>query len=164
MKKIIRIISLGLAFCLLALSLCSCDPPDTRSDEKKIQDRLDAFVFALNSGDTDAALECLDAKNRNMLNAALNIGGGLLNSLIGFNIDVKDILALAIGLNSGDLFTANVQDISITSDTKAVAYLTLTTQIGGQTESESGTLDLVKEKGDWYIHFEVDWTSLIGSF
>ena len=164
MKKIVRMISLGLAFCLLALCLCSCDPPDTRSDEQKIRERLDAFVFALNSGDTDAALECLDSKNRNMINAALNIGGGLLNSLIGFDIDVKDILALAIGLNSGDLFTVEVKDISITSDTTAVAYLTLTAQVGGQTDSESGTLDLVKEKGDWYIHFEVDWTSLMNAF
>lgn len=164
MKKIVRMISLGLAFCLLALCLCSCDPPDTRSDEQKIRERLDAFVFALNSGDADAALECLDSKNRNMLNAALNIGGGLLNSLIGFNIDVKDILALAIGLNSGDLFTADVKDISITSDTTAVAYLTLTAQVGGQSDSESGTLDLVKEKGDWFIHFEVDWTSLMNAF
>lgn len=164
MNKKIRMISLGLALCILALCLCSCDPPDVRSDEQKIQDRLDAFIFALNSGDTDAALECLDSKNRNMLNAALNIGGGLLNSLIGFDIDVKDVLALAIGLNSGDLFKADVKDISITSDTTAVATMTLTSQVSGQTESVSGTMDLVKEKGDWYIHFDVDWTSLMGSF
>ena len=167
MKKMVRIISLGLAVCLLALSICSCDPPggaaDTRSDEEKIRDRVDTFVTALNAGDADAAIGCLDAKNRNLLNATLNIGGGLLGSLIGVEVDARDVLALAIGLSSDAQISAEIKEIKITSDTTATVSLTATAKIGGETGTENLTLDMVKEMGNWYFYFEVDWTSLMNS-
>lgn len=164
MKKTVRMISLGLAVCLLATCLCGCDTVeslfDRRTDEEKIRDRLDDFVMALNSGDADAALECLDSRSRNMYNAVFNIGQSIVGAFIGFDINVKDVFALAIGLNGGDVFSMEIRELNITSGTTATVTLAATAQVAGQSESEVLRLDMVKEKNDWYISIQVDWSSL----
>ena len=164
MKKAVRGISLGLAVCLLAMCLCSCDVissfRDTRSDEEKIRDRVSTFATAINTGDTDTAISCLDARSRNMLNAAVNIGGGILGAVIGFELNVQDLFALALGF-SGSLLSVDVQNVEITSDTKAVVYLTAAAKVDGVTETWSGALDMIKEGGDWFIYFDMDLSSLL---
>ena len=160
MKKKIRMISLGLAICLLALGLCACDPPGGKSDEQKIRDRVNAFAAALEAGDADAAVKCLDIKNRTLLTAALSLGGDILDSI---EIDANDILTQAIGLDSVESISAEIQDVDIASDTTAVVSLTFTAQAGGETVTKNVKLDMVKELGDWYIYFDVDWTALMNS-
>ena len=161
MKKKCRIISLGLVLCLLALSLCSCQLFAPKSDEELIRERVKDFESALNTGDIDAALECMDAKSRNAYNAVFNIGESILGYFIGFDIDMSDVFALAIGLNSGDMFSMKVYNVNITSDTTATVYLTATVQMAGEVETEDTTLDMVKEKGGWYIDVRADWSSLL---
>ena len=161
MKKKYRIISLGLVLCLLALSLCGCQLFAPKSDEELIRERVKDFETALNTGDIDEALECLDAKSRNAYNAAFNIGESILGYFIGFNIDMSDMFALAIGLNGGDMYSMKVYKVSITSDTTATVYLTATIQMYGEMETEDTTLDMVKEKGGWYISAQADWSSLM---
>lgn len=161
MKMTIKAISLGLAVCLLALSLCSCGMLDTRTDEEKIRERIEEFSTALNTGDSDGLLDCLDATSRNMYNAVFNITEGIMGGLIGFSINIKDLFALAIGLSGGGMFVMEVQEVQITSDKTASVTVLATVNINGETETELIPLEMVKEKNDWFISLKVDWTSLM---
>lgn len=157
MKKTIKAISLGLAICLLALSLCGCN---TRTDEEKIRDRVSEFVTALNTGDSDGLLACLDAKSRNAYNAVFNITEGILGGLIGFGVNIKDLFALAIGFTDGNVLAMEIQEVQITSEKTATVRLTATVNMSGQSNVETVSLDMVKEKDDWYISLQADWSSL----
>ena len=165
MKKIFRMISLGLAACLLALGICSCDPPDTKDDEQKIRDRVNTFADAINDRDVDAAVACLDARNRTLIKAALSmLEGDLIGSLFNIDINAEDLLTMALGVDSGDLFSAEIKDVEITSETTASVLVEVTTQAVEGVGTVNLTVDLVKERNDWYICFAVDWASLLGPY
>ena len=165
MKKTVRIISLGLAVCLLALCVCGCDEKsssDGRTDEQKIRDRVDTFVAALNARDTDAAANCLDSKSRSLYNAA-TVGQSLLGSFTDVDLDLGNVFAKAVGLSDGDEISAEIQELDITTDTAAAVTLAASVQTDGGTKSQTILLDMVKEKSDWYISVQVDWSSLLSS-
>lgn len=132
---------------MLSTVLCGC-----KSDEVKIQERLDAAVFAFNSGDMEGVLDCFDAKTRNVNKAVLGIGDGLLG-MGGIDIGLSSMFALAVGLQSdGELM--RVEDVRITisadgmrADVEAVLCYE-DTQRAFDTPLQ---ITMVKENGDWYI-------------
>ena len=143
-KRMVILVSVA---AMLSVLLCGC-----KSDEEKIQDRLDAVVFAFNSGDMEGFLDCYDAKTRNVNKAVLGIGDSLLG-MGGIDIGLSSLFALTVGLQSdGDL--VRVEDVQITmnadrTQAKVSATLYYDDTDGGYTSPVQ--LIMVKENGDWYI-------------
>lgn len=147
---LLRLTALVLLLCL-CVSLAGCAAP--KSDEQKIQDRLNAFCFAVNSGDLEGALNCLNASSRNAYKSMAGIFGSLTSSLLG--IDMAGLLVNMFGLSvgtmtDGEMLQMDVNSVSINGN-KATVNVTMhyhDTQTKG-----SGTQDMtmVKENGDWYI-------------
>ena len=165
MKRIVRMISLGLAVCLLALCFCGCDEKssnDGRTDEQKIRDRVDAFVTAINSRDTDAAASCLDSSSRSLYNAA-TVGQSLLGAFTDVDLDLGNVFAKAIGLSDDGEVSAEIQKLDITTDTAAAVTLAASVQMNRETKNQTIQLEMVKEKNDWYISVQVDWSALLSS-
>lgn len=162
MKRMRLILSVILA---LSLIVCLCGGCDYfKSDEQLIRERIDDFKFAINAGDMEGAFECLDAKSRSTYEAMLNIGEGLIGGLVGFDISTSDLFALAMGTSSGDILSMEIQSIEITSETTATVTMSMTMsddRMDLDESVESAPLEMVKEKGDWYIYAQMDWDSLL---
>jgi hypothetical protein len=124
-----------------------------KSDEDKITERIGMFAAAIDNGDLDKAIDCLDSRTRNALKAANWLG----SNVIGFN--VSDLLAGMIGIGSAFIpqdasFAVTVHDIEVTGDT-AIAYVTY--NVGGM--QTGGTLNMTKSGLNWYIDV---WRSIMG--
>lgn len=139
-----------LLLCLLGMistMLCGC-----KNDEVKIQERLDAVLFAFNSGDMEGVLDCYDAKTRNVNKAVLGIGDGLLE-MGGIDIGLSSLFALTVGLQSnGELVC--IEDVQITISTdgmRADVAAILCYEGTGSTFDTPLQITMVKENGDWYI-------------
>lgn len=164
MKRILSVISMVLVVSLMTCMLGGCELFSLfKSDKELIHERVDAFFFAINSGDMEAAFECMDAKSRNTYQAMLNISEGLVSGLIGFDIPMADLFALTIGTTNGDFMTAQVVSIEITSDTTATVMLSMNVSDDRMDLNESVEnvpMEMVKEQGDWYIFAQADWDSM----
>lgn len=121
-----------------------------RSDEKKIEDRMNAFLQAYNSGDLSEALESFDAKTRNTYKSILNVGNTLIG-LTGVEIDITDLFTLGVALNEGQILRFDEMEIAFQSDTKATVSTTMHYQDMQSTYSQKVKFTLTKENGDWYI-------------
>jgi hypothetical protein len=134
-----------------------------KSDEDMIRERIDDFLFALNTGDMEGVFGCMDAKSRNTYEAMLNISEGIMGSLIGFDIPMADLFALTLGTSSGDFASAQVVSIEITSETTAVVTLNMNMSDDRMDLNESVEnvpVQMIKEQGDWYIFAQADWSSM----
>lgn len=118
-----------------------------KSDEQMIMDRMDKFAEAYSSGDLGAALDCMDAKTRNMYKSVLNIGNALLGG-----IEIEDIFSLGIGVVSeGDALRFSNIEISFNSDTRATVTAIMHFETRDDSDSEKVSFNMVKENGDWYL-------------
>ena len=161
MKKRILTTSTAVALALCMVFLCGCSFLEQffhpKSDEQKIQERIDKFLQSYNTGDLDGVLECLDSKTRNtaqaMVNIANNIGGALLSEAtgLGLGLNLSDLFSLGIGLSSGDFLNVQVKSITITDSTNAYADITLGMNEQISSESAEGRFILIKEGDDWFI-------------
>ncbi len=133
MKRIIVFLVLA---CVAATLLTGC----FKSDEQLIEDRINGFARALNAGDIEKALDCLDSSTRTAGRAMLNI----TNSLLGIGVSVSDLLALGIAFGEidGGFVISGITSVDVDGD-RATA-----TVVMGETEYSVG---LVKEDGDWFI-------------
>lgn len=133
--------------CMIATMLCGC-----KSDEVKIQERLDAALFAFNSGDMEGVLDCYDARTRNVNKAVLGIGNSLLG-MGGIDIGLSSLFALSVGLQSdGEL--ARLEDVQITigaDGTRANVEAVLCYEDTDDTLELPLKITMVKENGDWFI-------------
>lgn len=122
------------------------------SDKEKILERIDAFEIAYNSGDVDAALDCLDGKSKN----ALRGFSGLGSQVLGF--DLNSLFGIAVA----------TQDINISIKVKSITFIdsnlaTVNAELqysGDYLNSESitvETLKMKKEKNEWYIVEELSF-------
>lgn len=142
-----RIIAISIAL-LLTFSLCGCG---FKSDEEMIEDRMNSFQSAYNTGDMEGVLECFDAKTRNTYKSALNVGSALIG-ITGFNVNMADLFGLGIAvMDEDELLHFDEMEISVISDNRA--KVTVTTYYRGDDSGNSSqtTFTLVKESGDWYI-------------
>lgn len=142
-----RLLLLMCVLGMLSTMLCGC-----KSDEVKIQERLDAAVFAFNSGDMERVLDCFDAKTRNVNKAVLGIGDGLLG-MGGIDIGLSSMFALAVGLQSdGELVRIEDVRITISADgMRADVEAVLCYEDTGSAFDTPFQITMVKENGDWYI-------------
>ncbi|MGN1250460.1 MAG: hypothetical protein ACI4XW_10345, partial [Candidatus Spyradocola sp.] len=129
-----------------------------KTDEELIEERIETFVLAYNSGDFEAVADCLDSKNRNAIKSALgiaqSIGGALFKQITGVGLDISlnDIFGLAMGY-AGDvtLIEIEVNEITLESENRASVSVTMTSDIDPNPFEGVQALILVKEKGDWFI-------------
>lgn len=143
-----KTISVVLLLCLFVLILQGCD---FKSDEQMIRDRVSTFLRAYNSGDIEAAIDCMAAKTRSAYRSALNIGNALIG-LTGFDIGVGDLFGLSTAmLSEGETLHLDVLDITITSDTTATVKADMRYQCYDEYTEEIVYLAFVKEYDDWYI-------------
>ncbi|MBQ9773255.1 MAG: hypothetical protein IJW30_01170 [Clostridia bacterium] len=155
----LRWLALLLSMLLLFACLVSCDSNDSdrddededaqtqeATDEEQIREKIEAFVTAYNSGDFDATLNCLTAKQRNAFKALFNLLGGVAGSYAGFDIDLSDLFSLGISTVQGDAMTVSIQSITV-NDTQAVA----TTEMLLRGQKETIYFAMAYENGGWYI-------------
>lgn len=121
-----------------------------KSDEAKIEDRMNAFLSAYNSGDMDGVLESLDAKTRNTYKSVLSVGDTLI-SMTGVSIKNTDLFALGVGLTEGQTLRFIDMEIDVVSETKATVSATMLYHDLQESYSKNVKFTLVKENGDWYI-------------
>ena len=142
-----RLLLLICIFGMIPTMLCGC-----KSDEVKIQERLDEVVFAFNSGDMEGVLNCYDAKTRNVNKAVLEIGDGLLG-MGGIDIGLSSLFALTVGLQSeGDIVKVEDVQITMNSDgTRAEVSAKLLFDGAGGGYDAPIQMSMVKENGDWYL-------------
>lgn len=163
MKRIVNVVSVILMVAVLAVSMCGCifEP---KTDEELIRERVDEFIFAYNSGDIEAAFDCFDAKSRKTYGAIFKIGGGLLKGFTGIDVDISDLFALAVGTTNEDLLSMEIHSIEITGETTATVTLSMKysdARVEVEESIDNMALNMVKEKGDWYINARADWESLL---
>ncbi len=148
-----KILTLTLTLILSVSFLSGCNLL-IKSDEELIEERINSFVSAYNSGDADGLLECFDSKTKTTMKSALGIGNSLLGGLIGFDISLSDIFGLGMGITDGDVLTVQeIKDIRVGTDT-ATADVTIvfSDEWGGSgTTTDDCTFYLKSENGGWYI-------------
>ena len=121
-----------------------------KTDEQKIEDRMNDFLKAYNSGDFNGALESFDSKTRNTYKSVMNIGNALIG-LTGFGVDVSDLFTLGVSLSEGDLLQFDELQITFLSDTKATVSTIMYYQGYQESYSKKVQFTLIKEDNDWYI-------------
>ena len=161
-SKFLNILSLGLIFALLLITLCSCfdggsskkggGSSKPKTDEEKIEARINEFITAYNDGDMDAVLQCLDATTRNAFQALLNLMGGFVGSQAGFDIDLSDLFSLGVSTAEGDFMELEIRSIAMLDSSNAIA----TTFMDLNGAESTIYFIMVYEKGGWYIHDMTD--------
>lgn len=121
-----------------------------RNDEQQIEDRMNAFLQAYNSGDLSEVLESFDAKTRNTYKSAMNVGNALIG-ITGVEINITDLFTLGVALNEGQILRFDEMEITFLSDTKATVSTTMHYQDMQSAYSQKIKFTLTKEDGDWYI-------------
>lgn len=160
-----RIFSIALCLCLLSTVLCSCDLlSKPKSDEQLIDERIDQFLRAFNTGDFEGVLACMDAKSRRAAQSAINIGEGILDMLDYGGIKLADLFGLSVGLSENDevvgiqIYSAEIGETTAT----LLAHMTYRQTFMGASQSykEDWKIEMLKEEGDWFIH---DCTTYYGT-
>lgn len=143
-----RVVAVALVAALL-LSSCSF----FKSDEQKMEDKIEKFITSYNSGDVDGMIDTLDSQSRHVAEASLSIADSLLGSLTGIGISVKDVFSLCINF-SDDFDTLKIlsfDDFQIEADA-ATVYVTVEGSQAGEESIQQAVFKMVKESRDWYIN------------
>ena len=121
----------------------------TKSDEDKIRERIDNFSVACSDMDIEAMIDCMDSKTRKQYETMLGFTDGLLGGIIGMDLPYSD-MAMLFGMDSFEDIEVKflINSIEISGDTAKVEV----EMLDGD-KSESDTLVMCEEKGDWYIDF-----------
>lgn len=148
MKKIRLLILICLSL-IICVSLVSCT--FIKSNEEKINSRIDLFLKAYNSGNMDAVFECLDSKTKNTYKAAMNIGNTFIGKT-GFNIKLSDLFGIGIGtMSDSDVLKISQRDIKILNESLATVNIVLTYEDKISSTIENAVFTMIKEDDDWYI-------------
>lgn len=152
MKRSMLTILLSLALCL---SIAGCNL--LKSDSEMIEDRIDTFLSAYNSGDLNAVFECFDAKTRNTYKAILGMGNSLAG-MAGFGIDIYDLWAFSVGtMSDGEMLAIDIDDIEFVDETHALVYAEMRYKSAVNGYSESVEISVSKEDGDWFVNDPDNW-------
>ncbi len=154
-KHLLKLLSAVLAILtMLTLFVACADKSNNNTqptDEELIRKCVQTFITAYNEGDMDTALNCLNAKNRNAMEAILNLLGGAAGSYLGFDIDLKDLFSIGVSVTNGDLMKLNITDVSITSNSNGkMATVTTSMDLAG-TGAQTVYFSMVYEHDGWYI-------------
>lgn len=122
-----------------------------RSDEEQIQFRIEKFLRAYNSGDTEGILECMDQKTRNGLQASVNVANALAG-MTGFKLDFSDLFSMGVWqMSEGDILEISDVVIEVTGEDRARVDVTLSYDDRVSEMEDEAFFTMVKEDGDWFI-------------
>ena len=146
------------AFGIIALILCACllvvfvGSYFFKSDERMINERIDAFLDAYNSGNMQGVMECFDAKTRNKYQGMMGIGNALISGSSGFGFSISDMFGVGVGtMSEGDILTISDRSITIDSETTATVIGILSYKDKHAEMSDRAVITMVKEDGEWFI-------------
>ncbi|MBQ2933855.1 MAG: hypothetical protein IJE02_04525 [Clostridia bacterium] len=141
MRKIISVVTIII---LLVILMTGCN--FFKSDEQLIEERIEAFLDAYNSGDLDGVLECLDSRTRTTIESAI----GITEAFTG-GVEVSDVFGISIGtMSEGDILTVDIQEIKI-NDERATVEVLASYKDAAAGFSEPAVFTMKKEDRDWYI-------------
>ncbi len=129
----------------------------SKSDAEKIVDRLEALETAYSQGDLEACIDCFDAKSRNAIKGLGTIGSGIGGSVGPFSFNMGgDMISALFSLG---VFTQNEQIkfkvkrivFSDKTSAKITADLWVSEDYLFNESTQTITINMIKEKGDWYI-------------
>ena len=146
--RTVRLLSAFLSVVLLMMTLVSCGKI-AKSNEKLIEERIDTFTTAYNSGDMETVLSCFNRKTRNTCQAMLNLAGGLVGEGTGLNIDLADLFALGVSMAPGDFMGLKIDEILVVEDEMRATAVT-TMDLVGEGE-QTVYFVMVYETDGWYI-------------
>ena len=122
-----------------------------KSDEDKIQDRLDAFAAACNDGDMEGMVECFDKKTRKYYETSIGLVEGIFGGLTGVDLPIGDMFELFGMQEMGGQVNMElvVNNIQINGNT---AIVSVTMYESGSVETDQ--IKMRKEDDDWFIDLE----------
>ncbi|MBP3592185.1 MAG: DUF1508 domain-containing protein [Clostridia bacterium] len=126
----------------------SVTPPATKTNEELIEERITSFLTAYNNGDMEATMACLTAKQRNAMQALLNLLESLTGSLAGVSVDLSDLFSLGVATGEDTYIQLKIKKIEIENSLSAIA--TATMNLDGEGE-ETIYFIMAYENGGWYI-------------
>ena len=141
-----RFMALTCLFIFTLSSLTGCAL--FKSDKEKIEDRIESFISAYNSGDLGDALDCLDAKTKNAFKSSMALTEAL-SGMSGFSI--SDLFSIGIGISEGDTLTVDIVDIEIEDERAMVDVIVSYKDSAKELKEEKAFFTMVKEKQEWYI-------------
>ena len=145
--RTVRLLSAFLAVVLL-MTLVSCGKI-AKSNEELIEERINTFVTAYNSGDMETVLSCFNKKTRNACQAMLNLVEGLVGKGTGLDIDLTDLFALGVSMAPGDFMGLKIDEILVVEDEmRATAVTTMDMVDEGE---QTIRFIMVYETDGWYI-------------
>lgn len=122
-----------------------------KSDEQKIRDRIDDFEDACSDMDIEGMLECFDGRTRRQYDAMMGVTEGILGEVTGFDLPYGDMVGL-MDINPGEDYDIDIEIHSINIDDDTASVEVTIYQDG--TTSESSTITMCEEDGDWYIDMQ----------
>ena len=123
-----------------------------KTDEEIIEERINTFLSAYNSGDYEETLDCLSPKTKNTMKGITGVGETLLGGITGYNFNMSDLFGLGAGiLSEDDILTVSDLKISFEDDSNATVNLTMTFNANVSKEPHKANFIMVKEDDDWYI-------------
>ncbi len=147
-KRIATFLYVFVIVCTIFLSGCSLFN-FLKSDEKKIEERIESFEKNYNNGDFEGVVECLTAKERSMIEAEMKIASALMGSLIGFDLPLSSLFSIGVGIHDGDYIRIALGEIKMTGSRTATADGVIT--IEPNREKLAICFYMVKEEDDWFI-------------
>ena len=152
----LKFVCIGIAAVAVAVSvvivvvvvLMNDKPDDQPTDEELIEQKIEDYATAHNTGDIDKLKGCLSVKPRKTLELILNVMDGVMDKLTnGFSIDMSKLFSWAPVFIEGEFMHVEVLEIEI-SGKSAVATATMSTKTGG---TQDVYFTLVYENDGWYI-------------
>lgn len=134
-----------------------------KSDEEKINARLDQFEQAYVTGDLDGCIKCFDSRSRKAYEGIGTLGSfiGGKKGIFNFNLGSDTIGALfSLGVATGNYqLDFTVKSIEFDGNDRATVVVNMVEQsdtMAPDSNTEE-TLTMVREKNNWYEFWKNDW-------
>lgn len=132
--------------------LCGC-VSKLSTDEEKIENRIECFLEAYNSGDINGVLDCMDSQTKNTYKSAMNITNAVSGKM-GIDVSFSDLFGLSVGIMSdGDMLALDNMQTEILSDESAKVYADMSyhDKVTKNGTPQKVCIVMQKEKSDWFI-------------
>ena len=126
------------------------------TENGKVEKVVKNFITAYNKSDIDAMLNYIDPSEAKGIRAAIDLAGGLLGEIIGYKINMKDVLnfiplfATLAGDSNYSQMTIKEMTSDVDGDTANV-YVEIEYNSNGNTQKATSAFGLENIYDDWYI-------------
>lgn len=120
-----------------------------KTDEQKIEDRIEAFNIACSNSDLQGMFDCFDKYTRTMYSTTIGLTEGIIGGLTGFDLPLGDMLNLFAMESAGAEGMGLELEIESIEVNENSAIVTLTAECAENIGQE--TIVMCKEGDDWFI-------------